>query len=68
MVVADRALYASKASGRDAWVGIEAGPRAAAGDVLGQLASEPARAVADGLVLVRSSLGRERPFVWRAED
>jgi diguanylate cyclase (GGDEF)-like protein len=67
LVVADRALYAAKASGRNAWVGLEEGPRATAGDVLGELARGPEDAVARGLVRVQSSLGPERRLAWRSE-
>jgi diguanylate cyclase (GGDEF)-like protein len=68
LTVADRALYAAKASGRDAWVGIEAGPSAAGSDVLSALADDPDDAVARGLVTVHSSLEKGRRLLWRAED
>ncbi|MGE5125646.1 MAG: two-component regulator propeller domain-containing protein [Betaproteobacteria bacterium] len=67
LVVADRALYAAKASGRNAWVGLEAGPHASEGDLLLELARDPEAAVSRGLVDVQSSLPSGRALAWRLE-
>jgi diguanylate cyclase (GGDEF)-like protein len=65
LIVADRALYAAKASGRNAWVGFAAGPRASEGDLLLELARDPEAAVSRGLVEVQSSLAPGRALAWR---
>ena len=68
LTVADRALYAAKASGRDTWVGLEEGPRAESADVLAALADDPGGAITRGLVHATSSLEPGRELRWRAED
>ncbi|MGE5233203.1 MAG: two-component regulator propeller domain-containing protein [Acidobacteriota bacterium] len=66
--LADRALYAAKRSGRDAWVGILAGPGDAPAD--GQRAAQraltdPASAAASGVVRVEASSRIRGRVVWQ---
>ena len=67
LVLADRALYAAKTSGRNAWVGLEEGRDTTAGELLAELAHDPEGAVARGLLRVNSSLGADGHLVWRVE-
>ncbi|MEW6168512.1 MAG: diguanylate cyclase [Pseudomonadota bacterium] len=59
--LADRALYAVKHAGRDAWAGLWGGT-ASAGCVIDAIVKDPERAARKGDVTVFSS----RPVVWRA--
>jgi diguanylate cyclase (GGDEF)-like protein len=66
LAIADRALYAAKASGRNAWVGFEEGSTRFSGDLQEALSCDPAGAVAAGYVALRASVPAER-ITWRID-
>jgi diguanylate cyclase (GGDEF)-like protein len=60
--IADVALYAAKRSGRNTWVGFQAGPSARAVGLLERLRSAPQDAVRTGEIVVGSNRGSDAVF------
>ncbi len=61
VAMADRCLYAAKASGRDRWVGVAAADGARAEDTI-RFRWDPEGAVEEGTVLLRAAEGTRRLF------
>jgi predicted signal transduction protein with EAL and GGDEF domain len=61
--VADRALYAAKASGRNAWVGISANDDTPVGGLFAAISSCAGNLVAEGKLHILTSL-EGRPIAW----
>jgi diguanylate cyclase (GGDEF)-like protein len=61
--VADRALYAAKASGRNAWVGISANDDTPVGGLFAAISSCAGNLVAEGKLNILTSL-EGRPIIW----
>jgi predicted signal transduction protein with EAL and GGDEF domain len=62
--IADRALYAAKSSGRNAWVGILGTNKTPTEDVAHLVSHRPATLARDGSIEVRSSLADPSALVW----
>ncbi len=62
VAMADRCLYAAKASGRDRWVGVAAQDGVLAEDTIG-FRWDPERAVEEGVVILRAAEGT-RKLYW----
>jgi diguanylate cyclase (GGDEF)-like protein len=62
--IADRALYAAKSSGRNAWVGILGTGRALREDVVHLINQRPAVLVREGVIEVRTSVADPQALVW----
>jgi len=62
--IADRALYAAKSSGRNAWVGILSTARTPTEDVVHLISHRPATLDREGSIEVRSSLADPSALVW----
>ncbi len=62
--IADRALYAAKSSGRNAWVGILGTHKTPTEDVVHLVSHRPATLTRKGSIDVRSSLADEDAVVW----
>ena len=62
--IADRALYAAKRSGRNAWVGLVPGPEHTDADELLPAATDPGILVEQGILNVQTSLEHTDQLVW----
>jgi len=62
--IADRALYAAKSSGRNAWVGILGTAKTPTEDVVHLVSHRPATLAREGSIEVRSSLADKEALVW----
>jgi diguanylate cyclase (GGDEF)-like protein len=62
--IADRALYAAKSSGRNAWVGILGTATTPTEDVVHLVSHRPATLAREGSIEVRSSLADKDALVW----
>lgn len=62
--IADRALYAAKSSGRNAWVGILGTAKTPTEDVVHLVSHRPATLTREGSIDVRSSLADKDAVVW----
>ena len=67
LVLADRALYAAKAGGRNAWVGFEEGTQASSADLFEQASHDLSDVIERGLLKVQSSLGAGVSLASRVE-
>lgn len=64
LTVADRALYAAKMSGRNAWVGIMGTSEAPPEDLLEKINEEPERLLRERVIRLHSSLGNPQDIRW----
>jgi diguanylate cyclase (GGDEF)-like protein len=62
--IADRALYAAKSSGRNAWVGILGTAKTPTDDLVHLVSHRPATLTRDGSIAVRSSVADSNALVW----
>jgi hypothetical protein len=64
LAVADRALYAAKKSGRNAWVGILSTEREPPADFFPRLFEAPNGLAEDGFIRIRTSLDDPSQLRW----
>jgi diguanylate cyclase (GGDEF)-like protein len=65
--IADRALYAAKSSGRNAWVGLLSNNRTPLEDTVHQVNQRPPRLIQEGTLEIRTSLTDPRAVVWERQ-
>jgi diguanylate cyclase (GGDEF)-like protein len=65
--VADRALYAAKSSGRNAWVGLLSNDRTPLEDTVHLVNQRPTRLIRESAIDVRTSLTDAKAVVWERQ-
>jgi len=65
--IADRALYAAKSSGRNAWVGLLSNDRTPLEDTVHLVNQRPTRLIRESAIDVRSSLPDVKSVVWERQ-